>query len=188
MRTVERSVQIQIDVAMPLLGRQVRNFSKSALAGVINQYVEPSQFCIHRLEKLSYRIHPTHVRGPPEDPSERLHFLHGAAHRFAGTPANRDRDSLAQQVLGDGAPDSARAARDNCDLPGECFHHKVTRPPSLPNPIYPLVTRGAERHSCRRLGSRRQSSRRRPPVAPRDAFSPGVVRQIAQGNCLRAGR
>ena len=62
------------------------------------------------------------IGGIPGHAAERLHAGHGAVHRFLRAPADGHLAAFAQQALGDGASDAARAAGHGGDLSGERFH------------------------------------------------------------------
>src|ERR1035441_4692893 len=48
--TIERPVQIEVDIAMPLLRRHLGHLPEDPFAGVIDQNVQPTEFPVHRLE------------------------------------------------------------------------------------------------------------------------------------------
>jgi len=114
--TVERPVQIEIDIAVPLLRRHLGHLAEDPFPGVVDQNVQPAEFPVHSLEQLADPLYLGDVRGIPGDPPQRLHLADRPLHRFNPPPADSHRRSLAQQPLGNGAPNPARPARDHCDL------------------------------------------------------------------------
>ena len=121
-RAVERAIQIEIDIAVPLLRRHLRHLVEDPFAGVVDENIEPAEFPVHGLEEFADLLNPGDIRGMTGDPPQRLHLADRPLDRFAAAPADGDRRSLAQQSLGDGAPDPPRAAGDHGDLARKWFH------------------------------------------------------------------
>src|SRR5215469_18223795 len=60
-RTVERPIQVQFNIAVPVLVGHVRHFAEDPFAGVVYQYVQRAEFAIDGSEKLSHCLYLSDV-------------------------------------------------------------------------------------------------------------------------------
>src|ERR1039457_5070303 len=125
-RAVECAVQVEVDVAAPLLRRHLAHLAEHPFAGIVYQDVQATEFAFHRLEEPAHLIYLSDVRGLPEDSPQRLHAGDGRIHRVLAAPAEGHRRAFAEQPFGDGTPDAACTARHNCDLTRYRFHHLLS--------------------------------------------------------------
>jgi len=115
---IEGAVQIEIDIAAPIVEGHVPDSAKDAFAGVVDEDIEAAKGGVGELEEARDVFGLTDVRRVAGDLAELLHGGDRVADSVLGPAADGHGGAFAQEPFGDGTSDAARAARHNRNLAG----------------------------------------------------------------------
>lgn len=122
MCAVERAVEIEVDIAVPLFRGHLAHFAEDALAGIVDQDVERGKAAVASLKKSADLLEAGDVAGEAENSAQGLHFLGGALGGCGIAAADSHRSALPQQALGYGSADSTCASCDNRGPAAQWLH------------------------------------------------------------------
>ena len=86
---IERTVQVQVDIAMPVFGRHLANLFEHCSPGVVHKNVQPPEFPVDRFKEPAHFTRLRDVGAHPENPAQRAQFAHRPVGGFLCAPAQR---------------------------------------------------------------------------------------------------
>ena len=116
---VEGSIEVEIDVAVPIFHRHLADFPEDTETGIVDEDVEAAEGVVNGFEERADLVGAADIGGMAEDFAASAEFGAGALDGFFGSAAESNGGALVQQAFDDGPADSAGAAGDERDFAGE---------------------------------------------------------------------